>query len=135
MKADLCVTVTVLDGLVLARSPFHHSMNYRSVVAFGRPQVTYIVFQQLRQANIWSSRALTLSVNIQFFQCIIMSVLYYGETWAVQQHISPLVVFQMNCLRCVCGIALRDHVPNHDMLNWYNTLSVECQLQGKCRSC
>jgi len=30
-----CVTVTLLDGLVLARSAFHHSMNYRSVVAFG----------------------------------------------------------------------------------------------------
>jgi nitroimidazol reductase NimA-like FMN-containing flavoprotein (pyridoxamine 5'-phosphate oxidase superfamily) len=31
-----CVTVTLLDGLVLARSGFHHSMNYRSVVALGR---------------------------------------------------------------------------------------------------
>ncbi len=31
-----CVTVTHVDGLVLARSAFHHSMNYRSVVAFGR---------------------------------------------------------------------------------------------------
>ena len=31
-----CVTVTLLDGLVLARSAFHHSMNYRSVVVFGR---------------------------------------------------------------------------------------------------
>jgi uncharacterized protein len=30
-----CVTVTVVDGMVLARSGFHHSMNYRSVVAFG----------------------------------------------------------------------------------------------------
>jgi nitroimidazol reductase NimA-like FMN-containing flavoprotein (pyridoxamine 5'-phosphate oxidase superfamily) len=30
-----CVTVTLLDGLVLARSAFDHSMNYRSVVAFG----------------------------------------------------------------------------------------------------
>ena len=30
-----CVCVTVVDGLVLARSAFHHSMNYRSVVAFG----------------------------------------------------------------------------------------------------
>jgi nitroimidazol reductase NimA-like FMN-containing flavoprotein (pyridoxamine 5'-phosphate oxidase superfamily) len=29
------VTVTLVDGLVLARSAFHHSMNYRSVVAFG----------------------------------------------------------------------------------------------------
>jgi nitroimidazol reductase NimA-like FMN-containing flavoprotein (pyridoxamine 5'-phosphate oxidase superfamily) len=34
--ADLCVTVTLVDGLVLARSAFHHSMNYRSVVVFGR---------------------------------------------------------------------------------------------------
>lgn len=32
---DACVTVTLLDGLVLARSAFHHSMNYRSVVVFG----------------------------------------------------------------------------------------------------
>jgi nitroimidazol reductase NimA-like FMN-containing flavoprotein (pyridoxamine 5'-phosphate oxidase superfamily) len=30
-----CVTVTLLDGLVLARSAFHHSMNYRSVVVLG----------------------------------------------------------------------------------------------------
>ena len=30
-----CVNVTIVDGLVLARSAFHHSMNYRSVVAFG----------------------------------------------------------------------------------------------------
>ena len=34
--ASVCVTVTLLDGLVLARSAFHHSMNYRSVMAFGR---------------------------------------------------------------------------------------------------
>jgi uncharacterized protein len=33
---DVCVTVMLLDGLVLARSAFHHSMNYRSVVVFGR---------------------------------------------------------------------------------------------------
>jgi uncharacterized protein len=32
---EACVTVTLLDGLVLARSAFHHSMNYRSVVVFG----------------------------------------------------------------------------------------------------
>ena len=31
----MCVTVTILDGLVLARSAFHHSMNYRSVVVLG----------------------------------------------------------------------------------------------------
>ena len=32
----LCLTVTLVDGLVLARSAFHHSMNYRSAVVFGR---------------------------------------------------------------------------------------------------
>jgi uncharacterized protein len=31
-----CLTVTLLDGLVLARSAFHHSVNYRSVVVFGQ---------------------------------------------------------------------------------------------------
>jgi nitroimidazol reductase NimA-like FMN-containing flavoprotein (pyridoxamine 5'-phosphate oxidase superfamily) len=36
---DVCVTVTLLDGLVLARSVFHHSMNYRSVVVLGRARL------------------------------------------------------------------------------------------------
>ena len=36
---DVCLTVTLIDGLVLARSAFHHSMNYRSVVVFGRAVV------------------------------------------------------------------------------------------------
>ena len=36
---DVCVTVTLIDGLVLARSAFNHSMNYRSVVVFGRATV------------------------------------------------------------------------------------------------
>ncbi|MBO0692249.1 MAG: pyridoxamine 5'-phosphate oxidase family protein [Acidimicrobiaceae bacterium] len=33
---DVCVTVTIVDALVLARSAFHHSLNYRSVVVLGR---------------------------------------------------------------------------------------------------
>jgi nitroimidazol reductase NimA-like FMN-containing flavoprotein (pyridoxamine 5'-phosphate oxidase superfamily) len=36
---NVCVTVTLIDGLVLARSAFHHSMNYRSVVVFGNASV------------------------------------------------------------------------------------------------
>jgi nitroimidazol reductase NimA-like FMN-containing flavoprotein (pyridoxamine 5'-phosphate oxidase superfamily) len=32
---DVCITVTLVDGLVLARSAFHHSINYRSAVIFG----------------------------------------------------------------------------------------------------
>jgi nitroimidazol reductase NimA-like FMN-containing flavoprotein (pyridoxamine 5'-phosphate oxidase superfamily) len=36
---DVCVTVTLVDGLVLARSAFHHSINYRSVVIFGNARL------------------------------------------------------------------------------------------------
>ncbi len=36
---SVCVTVTLVDGLVMARSAFHHSMNYRSVVVFGKARV------------------------------------------------------------------------------------------------
>ncbi len=35
---DICATVTIVDGLVIARSPFHNSMNYRSVVVRGTAQ-------------------------------------------------------------------------------------------------
>ena len=89
--------------------------------------------QQLRQANIWSSRASTLSVKIQFFQCIGMSVLLYaGETWAVgHKNITPLAVLQINCLRHICGISLRDHLPSVDILNRCNTSPVESQLRSK----
>jgi len=34
---EVCLTVSILDGLVLARSAMHHSLNYRSVMVFGRP--------------------------------------------------------------------------------------------------
>ena len=36
---DVCVTVTHVDGLVLARSAFHHSINYRSVVVLGQAKM------------------------------------------------------------------------------------------------
>jgi uncharacterized protein len=36
---QICVTITIVDGIVAARSTFHHSMNYRSVVIFGTPRI------------------------------------------------------------------------------------------------
>jgi len=36
---DVCLTVTHLDGMVLARSAFHHSANYRSAMIFGKPEL------------------------------------------------------------------------------------------------
>lgn len=53
-EADVCVTVTLLDGLVLARSAFHHSMNYRSVLIFGRAKVV-----SSRQEKLEALRAFT----------------------------------------------------------------------------
>jgi nitroimidazol reductase NimA-like FMN-containing flavoprotein (pyridoxamine 5'-phosphate oxidase superfamily) len=38
-EQTVCVTITVPDGLVLARSGFHHSVNYRSAVVFGQPRL------------------------------------------------------------------------------------------------
>lgn len=44
---EVCVTVTLLDGLVLARSAFHHSMNYRSVVIFGTATIVQAFEQKV----------------------------------------------------------------------------------------
>jgi nitroimidazol reductase NimA-like FMN-containing flavoprotein (pyridoxamine 5'-phosphate oxidase superfamily) len=44
----VCVTVTLLDGLVLARSAFHHSMNYRSVVILGSARLVVEREEKLR---------------------------------------------------------------------------------------
>ncbi len=36
---DVCMAVTIMDGMVLARSAFHHSVNYRSVMLFGKASI------------------------------------------------------------------------------------------------
>jgi uncharacterized protein len=54
-----CVTVTHLDGLVLARSAFHHSMNYRSVVAFGTARKINDPEQKLHGLRIISDQVIT----------------------------------------------------------------------------
>jgi nitroimidazol reductase NimA-like FMN-containing flavoprotein (pyridoxamine 5'-phosphate oxidase superfamily) len=45
---DICVTVTLLDGVVLARSVYNHSMNYRSVVVLGRAREVTDTDEKLR---------------------------------------------------------------------------------------
>jgi len=54
MEVDICVTVTLIDGLVLARSAFDHSMNYRSVMIFGKAKVLID-----RQEKVAALRAFT----------------------------------------------------------------------------
>lgn len=49
---DVCVTVTLVDGLVLARSAFHHSMNYRSAMVFGKAT---LVEDEAEKRRVWGA--------------------------------------------------------------------------------
>ena len=49
---DVCATVTLVDGFVLARSAFHHSMNYRSVTVFGRARLVSDVTEKLEALRV-----------------------------------------------------------------------------------
>ena len=55
---DVCVTVTLLDGLVLARSAFHHSLNYRSVVVFGRAQVVEDEAEKMEALRVFTDHVM-----------------------------------------------------------------------------
>jgi hypothetical protein len=48
----VCITVTLLDGLVLARSAFHHSLNYRSVVMIGNARLVEDAEQKWRALHL-----------------------------------------------------------------------------------
>lgn len=54
--AEACVTVSILDGLVMARSAFHHSFNYRSVVIFGRTEAVEDAAEKRRALRLFMER-------------------------------------------------------------------------------
>jgi len=53
---DICVTMTVLDGLVLARSAFHHSLNYRSVMVLGKAELVRDEAERSRLLDVFMER-------------------------------------------------------------------------------
>jgi uncharacterized protein len=53
---DVCLTVTHLDALVMARSGFHHSVNYRAVMAFGKAHVIDDVDHKLKLMDSFIDR-------------------------------------------------------------------------------
>ncbi|HEY6660039.1 MAG TPA: GNAT family N-acetyltransferase [Pyrinomonadaceae bacterium] len=55
---EVCITVTLVDGLVLARSAFHHSMNYRSVMVFGTASVVEDPEEKMRALRAFSDHVL-----------------------------------------------------------------------------
>ena len=52
---DVCATVTLVDGYVLARSAFHHSMNYRSVIILGRARLVAEPVERLEALRIMTN--------------------------------------------------------------------------------
>jgi uncharacterized protein len=56
---DVCVTVTLIDGLVLARSAFHHSINYRSVVIFGNATLVNDPDEKIRALHAFTDHVVT----------------------------------------------------------------------------
>jgi nitroimidazol reductase NimA-like FMN-containing flavoprotein (pyridoxamine 5'-phosphate oxidase superfamily) len=54
--AEVCATATLVDGLVLARSAFHHSVNYRSVVVFGRARLVEPEAERLRALELFTEK-------------------------------------------------------------------------------
>jgi len=57
-ERNVCVTVTLADGLVLARSVFNHSMNYRSVVALGSAVMVEEPSEKLEALRAFTERIL-----------------------------------------------------------------------------
>jgi uncharacterized protein len=53
---EVCITITLVDGIVLARSVFHHSINYRSVVLFGKGAVIVGEQEQLQALEVFTER-------------------------------------------------------------------------------
>jgi hypothetical protein len=55
---NVCVTVTLVDGMVLARSVFNHSMNYRSVVALGNAEIVEEPEEKLQALHAFAEKLL-----------------------------------------------------------------------------
>lgn len=55
-KPLTCASVTLMDGLVLARSAVHHSVNYRSVVLFGHPERVENAEEQYRALEVFTNK-------------------------------------------------------------------------------
>jgi uncharacterized protein len=53
---DVCVAVTLFDGIVLARAAFHHSVNYRSVVLYGRAEAIEAPEEKLRALEAFTEQ-------------------------------------------------------------------------------
>ena len=64
-----------------------------------------IAWHQFKSGKVWSSKYVTLATKVLIFRSAVLTILLCGcDTWpALDSHIQRLEVFQMNCLRFLCG--------------------------------
>ena len=55
-EADVCVTVTMIDGMVMARAAFHHSCNYRSVMVMGKAHIVKNADEKERRMKTFTEK-------------------------------------------------------------------------------
>jgi len=58
-EVDVCLTVTLVDGLVVARSAFHTSINYRSVVVLGKARLVLDIDQKREALRLFTNHVIT----------------------------------------------------------------------------
>ena len=90
-----------------------------------------IAWHQLKSGKVWSSKYVTLARKVLMFRSVVLTVLLYGcETWpALDSHIQRLEVFQMNCLRFLCGFTWRDHKSNETVRHSCNLPSIAGEVR------
>ena len=133
---NLCLTVTLLDGLVLAKSAYNHSVNYRSVVIFGKARQIVDKTEKLESLKIlvnqviknrWDSvrppsekeldATMVLSIPIREYSAKRRtgdpSVASTDENWPVWSGILPL--------------SLKADVPQSDHFSWQRIADTEIQ--------
>ena len=90
-----------------------------------------IAWHQLKSCKVWSSKYVTLARKALIFRSVVLTILLYGcETWpALDSHIERLGVFQMNCLRFLCGFTWRDHKSNETVRHSCNLPSIAGEVR------
>jgi uncharacterized protein len=138
-SAKVCVNVTIFDGMVMARSAFNHSCNYRSVMAFGTAhKVVDVVEKEMRLKNFveilfpgrWDTlRAMTakeskattmLSLELDEVSAKVRSGPpgddeedYALPIWAGVIPLATQTGAPIPCPRLVPGVPVPDHVKNY----------------------
>ena len=121
MKAGVpvCVTVTLLDGLVLARSAFHHSMNYRSAVILGvarevmDEQEKRSAFDALVNHVVPGRTADVRAADAQELKATSVLCLVIEEASAKVRRGPPIDAEEDYALECWAGVLPMQLVPGH----------------------